>query len=144
MGLTGDDQIIQLLFFSWSVFANRFSIETMSDFCSRIRCSPVCHIFDFDCCRNVGNATILTEYLLVVSNMDFLSSFWSETVLHPYNFSIVCYCQSRHEVFWRDYSAMLLLKSSFDQLLRMSWYFGSWYFAKKAERSKPLFFNAKM
>ena len=144
MNLIESDQIIQLLFFLWSIFANRLFIEIMSNFCNRIRCNFVCHIFDFDCCRNVDNATILTEYLLVVSNMNFLSSFWFEIVLHSYNFSIVCYCQSRHEIFWRNYSVMLLLKSRFDQLLRMFWYFDSWYSAEKAKRSKSLFFNVEM
>ena len=144
MSLTGNDQIIQLLFFSWSALANRFFIEIMSNSCNRIKCNFVCHIFDLDCCRSVGNATILTEYLLIVSNMNFLSSFRFEIVLHSYNFSIVCYCQSRHEISWRDYFAMLLLKSSFDQFLRMSWYSDSWYFAEKTKRSKSLFLNAEM
>ena len=67
---------------------------------------------------------ILIDFLLTLSNVNFLLFFWFWIVLHSdkiqsrVSVKITCYCRNRHEIsFSRKCFVMFLLKSTFDQFL---------------------------
>ena len=117
-----DDQLIQLLNSSMIVFflisfcrINIFVVET-----SFIQC-------------------ILIDFLLVLSNVIILSSFWFGIVLHVYKFSIVCFYHSRHVISDENILSCFCWDRRFINYWRCCSYFDSWYFAERTERSKSLF-----
>ena len=74
--------------------------------------------------RRKQYSCILIDFLLILSSVSFLSSFWFWIVLHSDKIrsrvfvEITCYCRSRHEIFfWSEHFVMFLLKSSFDQTI---------------------------
>ena len=117
-----NDQLIQLLNNSMIVFflinfckINIFVVET-----SFIQC-------------------ILIDFLLILSNVNSLSFFWFEIVLHIYKFSIVCFYHNRHVIFDENILSCFCWNRRFINYWRCCSYFDFWYFAKKTKRSKSLF-----
>ena len=132
---------------SWSAFAKSTSFlwNSMKDL-HDLRYSFVCCI-DSSSDRNVDDTMYFDWFSVNFIEREFSIAFLISTVSNSYNFSITCSCWSRHVIFWAEYSAMLLSKSSFDMLLTMYWYSNSlerfwysdfWCFAMKTERSKSL------
>ena len=84
--LSEDDQLIQLLIFSWSTFAKSTSVLWNEiDFLHCFKYSFACRV-DSSRCETSTIQCILFDFLLVLFNVNFLSSFWFETVLHSYIF----------------------------------------------------------
>ena len=81
------------------------------------RYNIVCRIRNFDYHRNVDDATILIDFLLISSNVNFLSFF-----------DLKLYCIYMKSHFVRFFDFMLLLKSIFDLFLWMFRCYDSWCF----------------
>ena len=154
MNLIENVQLTQLLIFSWSVFAkSTFILWNNINFLKCFRCIfAVC--IDNSRCQNVDYTMYLDWFsvnfiereffivVFVISCIAFVQNsivekmFVQIVVLRSYDFLIVRFCWSRHVISWWKYFAMFLLKSSFDQFLKISWYFDFWCFAIKTKRSK--------
>ena len=126
--LTDDDQLIQWLFFSWLAFAKSFSLKQYENLTIASNAIYVCYIRKFCRFDHWRYSCILTDFLLILSNMNFSSFVWFWIVLHSNKIRSrvfvenTCYCRNRHEISsWRECIVMFLLKSSFDQLLIVFW-----------------------
>ena len=133
--LTGDDQLIQLLFLSWSALAKSSSLKQYENLTAASDAVHACYIRKFCWSDHWRYDCILSDFLLILSHVNFLSSFWFWMTLyscdfafnatsHSCNFSIVektpYWC--RHVVFWQRYSVVLLLKPPRDFVIRIFHY----------------------
>ena len=80
--LTDDNQLTQLLFFSWSTFAKSFSLKQYENFTIASNAIYVCCIRKFCWLDHWRYSRILTDFSLVLSNVNFLSHFWSQSILY--------------------------------------------------------------